>query len=57
MEDVGQLVYFTTIGYILWPFGIMLMYGYLVYFCRFGMFYQEESGSRGRNNLLKFWRA
>jgi hypothetical protein len=31
----GRLVYFTTIWYILWPFG--LFFGYLVYFSRFGM--------------------
>jgi hypothetical protein len=41
MEDVGSFydhwVYFTTIGYILCPFGIF--YGHLVYFSRFGMLY------------------
>jgi hypothetical protein len=37
MKDVGifyvHWVYFTTIYYILWPFGTF--YGYLVYFSRF----------------------
>jgi hypothetical protein len=49
MEDVGicygHLAYFTTIWYILWPFG--MFYGYLVYFSRFGMFGQEKSGYPG----------
>jgi hypothetical protein len=34
-----------AIWYILWPFGIF--YGYLVYFSRFGMLYQEKSGNPG----------
>jgi hypothetical protein len=42
----GHLVYFTSIGYILWPFGIF--YGHLVYsmviFFRFGKLYIEKSG-------------
>jgi hypothetical protein len=37
------VVYFTTIWYILWPFGIF--YDYLVYFTRFGTFFQEKSGN------------
>jgi hypothetical protein len=47
MEDVGtfydRLVYFTTIWYILWPFGIF--YGHLVYFSHFGLLYYEKSGN------------
>jgi hypothetical protein len=48
MEDVG-LFYcpFWSIlrpfWYILWPFGIF--YGHLVYFSRFGMLYQVNSGN------------
>jgi hypothetical protein len=54
MENVdvfyGHLVYFTAIGYILWPFGIFCVH--LVFlmvvctctFSRFGMFSQEKSG-------------
>jgi hypothetical protein len=46
----GYLVHFITIRYILWPSGIFCGYsgifaGYLVYFSRFGMFYQEKSGN------------
>jgi hypothetical protein len=41
MEDVGiiydHLVYFTTIWYIFWPFGIF--FGRLVYFWPFGIFF------------------
>jgi hypothetical protein len=52
MEDVGvfygHLVQFTVICYILWTFGIVS--GNLVYFSRFGIFYQEKSGSPGRNS-------
>jgi hypothetical protein len=47
-----MLVYFMTIWsilsslwYILWPFGIF--YGFMVYFSRFGMLYQENSGNPG----------
>jgi hypothetical protein len=46
MDDVGtfydHLVYFTTFGYILWPFDIL---------SRFGMLYQEKSGNpaKGQN--------
>jgi hypothetical protein len=45
VEDVGHLVlvYFMTIWYILWSFGIF--YGHLVYFYRFGMLYLEKSGN------------
>jgi hypothetical protein len=39
----GHVVYFVAIWYILWPFGIFC--GHLVYFSRFGMLYQEKSGS------------
>jgi hypothetical protein len=42
----GHLEYFTAIWYIVWPFGIF--YGYLVYFSRFGMLYQEKSGNTGQ---------
>jgi hypothetical protein len=38
-----HFVYFTDIWYILWPFGIF--YGYVVYFSRFGVLYQEQSGN------------
>jgi hypothetical protein len=45
MEDVGPFydhwAYFTTIGPILWQFGIF--YGYLLNFSFFGMLYQEKS--------------
>jgi hypothetical protein len=40
-----MLEYFMAIWYILWPFG--MSYGYLVYFSRFGMLYQEKSGNPG----------
>jgi hypothetical protein len=53
MKDVNivfvQLVYFTAIWYILWPFGIFyghlvpIFSGYLVYSYRFGMLQQEKS--------------
>jgi hypothetical protein len=36
---------FTANNYILWPFGIVC--GHLVYFSRFGMLYQQKSGSPG----------
>jgi hypothetical protein len=39
----GHLEYFVVIWYILWSFGIFC--GHLVIFPRFGIFYQEESGS------------
>jgi hypothetical protein len=48
MEDSGILwpfVYFTVIGYILWPFGTIC--GYSVYFSHFGMLYREKSGNPG----------
>jgi hypothetical protein len=44
-----MLAYFLAICsilfryYILWPFG--KIYGYLVYFYRFGMLHQEKSGN------------
>jgi hypothetical protein len=48
-EDVGifyyHLAYFTSIWYILWQLAIV--YGYVVYFSRFGMLYQEKSGNPG----------
>jgi hypothetical protein len=37
------LVYFKDIWSILLPFGTF--YGYLVYFSRFGMMYEEKSGN------------
>jgi hypothetical protein len=40
---VAILVYFMTILYILWQFGIF--YGYWVYFFRAGMLHQEKSGN------------
>jgi hypothetical protein len=39
----GYLVYSTAVWYVLWPFRIL--YGYLVYFFRFGMFDQQKSGN------------
>jgi hypothetical protein len=45
---------------ILWPFGIGILrpfgifYGYLVYFPRFGMLYQEKSGNPVRRVLRHF---
>jgi hypothetical protein len=42
-----HLVYSTAIWYILLPFGIF--YGYLLYFPRFDMSYQEKSGNPGGN--------
>jgi hypothetical protein len=60
MEGVYSvhLVYFVAIWYtyvvvilhILLPFGVF--YGYLVYFPRFGMFYQEKSGNPAREWFL-----
>jgi hypothetical protein len=40
----AHLVYFVAIWYVLLPFG-GIFYGYLVYFSRFGMLYQEKSGN------------
>jgi hypothetical protein len=63
MEDVGtlndHLVYFTDIWYVFWPFGIPILWlfgifsGYLVYFLRFGMMYQEKSGNPGQHRGTK----
>jgi hypothetical protein len=41
-------ILWVAIWYILWPYGIF--YGHLKNFSRFGMLYQEKSGSLG-------WRA
>jgi hypothetical protein len=41
----GQLVHFTVFCYILWTFGKVC--GNLVYFSRFGIWYQEKSGNPG----------
>jgi hypothetical protein len=53
MEDVGifygHLVHFTVFCYILWTFGIVR--GNLVHFSRFGILYQEKSGSPGFFNV------
>jgi hypothetical protein len=47
LKDVGMfygyLVYFTSIWYNLWPFGIIC--GHLVYFSRFGVFGPRKSGN------------
>jgi hypothetical protein len=55
MEDVGifyvNLVYFTAIWYILWPFGIFYEFWYI--FSPFGMLYQEKSGNPGRDQCRK----
>jgi hypothetical protein len=48
-----MLVYFMAIWSILWPFGIF--YGYLAYFSRFGMLYQEKSGNPYLDPLLRSW--
>jgi hypothetical protein len=49
MENLGifydNVVYFTAIGNILWPFGIFC--GHLEYFPHFGILYQEKSGNPG----------
>jgi hypothetical protein len=49
MENLGifydHLVYFTTIGNMLWPFVIFC--GTLVYFSPFWYFDQEKSGNPG----------
>jgi hypothetical protein len=58
IEDVGifygHLVHFTVFCYILLTFGIVS--GNLVYFSRFGILYQEQSGNP---NLTpkKLWAA
>jgi hypothetical protein len=48
MEDIGtffdHLVYFTAIGFILWSY-LVIIFGLLIYFPRFGMLYQEKSGN------------
>jgi hypothetical protein len=36
-------MYFTTIRYVSWPFGIVC--GHLVNFPRFGALFQEKSGN------------
>jgi hypothetical protein len=47
MEDVnifnGHLVYFTANWYILWPFGYVVVIGYI--FTRFGILWLEKSGN------------
>jgi hypothetical protein len=47
MKDAGKfnghLVYFTSISYILWTFGIFVVI--FVYFSSFGMLCQEKSGN------------
>jgi hypothetical protein len=62
MEDVGRfygrLVYFTAVGYILWPLGIFC--GHWVYSSLFGMLYQEKSGNPAAcpfwgKNLHAYW--
>jgi hypothetical protein len=65
MEDVGTVygnwVYFTSILYILLPFGIF--YGHLVYFMsvgifffRFGKLYQLKSGNpEFRRHIYQFF--
>jgi hypothetical protein len=49
MENVGifygHLEYYTTIGYILWPFGKVVEIWYI--FSRFGALYREKSGNPG----------
>jgi hypothetical protein len=43
----GHSVYFTTIWYSFRPFGAFCVH--MLYFPRFGMFYQEKSGNPGHN--------
>jgi hypothetical protein len=52
MEDgifYDHLVLLPAISYILWPCGIF--YGCLVYFSRFGMLYQDKSGTNVSKSL------
>jgi hypothetical protein len=53
MKDAGKfdghLVYFTSISYILWTFGIFVVI--LVHFSSFGMLCQEKSGKQWKKNL------
>jgi hypothetical protein len=53
MEDIGifygHLFYFAAILSILGPFGIFIRH--FVYFSRFGMLYQENSGNPGQYML------
>jgi hypothetical protein len=49
MENLGifndRLVYFAAVGNILWPFGLIVVIGYI---CpRFGILDQEKSGNPG----------
>jgi hypothetical protein len=57
MDDVGVLLghleYFTSILYILWPFGIFC--DNLAYFSRFGMLQQEKSGIPVLKSKKMFW--
>jgi hypothetical protein len=43
-------VFFTAICYNLWQFGIF--YRYLIYFSRFGIFYQEMSCNPGIDRYI-----
>jgi hypothetical protein len=47
------LEYFTAIGYILLAF--VILWGYLVLFSRFGMFYQDKSGNIDCTRLVGSW--
>jgi hypothetical protein len=51
----GHLVHFTVFSYILGTFGIV--HGNLVHFSRFGIFYQEKSGSTGQLLAVAAFRA
>jgi hypothetical protein len=57
MENVGifdvELVYFVTLWYVLWHFGIFLCN--LVFFPHFGMFYQEKSGKPAANDMKNIY--
>jgi hypothetical protein len=51
----GHTEYFTAIGNILRPIGIM--YGHLVYFTTFGKLYKETSGNPAQQRLIRIRRS
>jgi hypothetical protein len=44
----GHLIYFTTIWYILWSFGICILWSFWYIFPRFGILYRDKSGNPGQ---------
>jgi hypothetical protein len=50
VQFVANYIYFTTIWYILWSFGIFLVF--LVHFSRFSILHQEKSGNPGHTDIL-----